>query len=370
MKRPEVRHNLMVSAIILVLLCGIMTVQLVHEYVLSESAAEPIDILASGKAGAKSGAFLLKADTLSDNTASKWESGKASLDSISVPKVLQGTEPPDGLQVNEEGRLVVSFKLRQVMDYFAQLMGVEDVPQESAWRLARQYLENKLEEPALSEAMDLLQRYWEYSEYVNGLQQHPEIEQAKASFHGRYEQNALASVELFHDERSRLQRELFSPEEVDAFFAEEQRYDQFMLAQIRLGRSGLGESELRMMSANLEQALSPEQRSHREQTLLIQRYKQLMQKEGMHPGLGTWYQEVSRELGSDVADKMARVEREKQGWEQKKSAYLARKDVLLSRSGISPQDVSQHLDQIMREELGFNDFEMRRMQALEGRLPK
>ncbi len=366
MRPSEMRHNLMLTAVIGLILVGVVVVLIINSLISQdESDIEPGTAITESSAVAPGAAT---ATVRQAQPGSLVAMSETTGDVPPFPKVLEGTTPPEGLEVDEQGHLLVTQRFRQLLDYFTQLIGVEGVPHQLALELAQQHFRASLTAPALGEALEILDRYWEYTEYVNGVQMHPDMKEAKAQFDGHYEMDALTSVEKFREERRSIQQALFSPAEIDAFFADEQRYDKFMLEQIRLSQSDMDDEQRQMLLANNQQTLSPEQLDARQETLVIERYKTMMKDGQLHPGMGNWYQAVSQEMGDNMAEKLLQVEKEKQDWSQKKAAYLSRKDELL-RAGLSEQDLVHQLDTLMVADLGFSEFELRRMQALEGRLP-
>ncbi|OZG71187.1 hypothetical protein BTA51_22730 [Hahella sp. CCB-MM4] len=366
MRSSEVHHNLMLTAVIGLIGVGVVAILMLNTFISPDAAGTGpvIEAEAADNSGSVVGAIAVQHAQVN---ASSQATGKE-VQELPVPRILKGTRPPEGLVVDPQGHLLVTFEFRELMDYFTQLIGVEGVPHEMALALAQQHFRHELSEPALSEALEILDRYWQYTESVNGAQNLPEIKEAKANFDGHYAMDAVASVEKFREERSNIQQALFTPEEIDAFFADEQRYDRFMLEQIRISQSDLDDDQRKVLQANNQQTLSTEQLHARQQTQIIERYKNLVKEEQLQPGMGNWYQEVSQEMGNDVAEKLLQVEREKQNWAEKKAAYQSRKDQLLG-AGLSEQDLNQQLDMLMVADLGFSEFELRRMQAIEGRLP-
>src|SRR5690606_17005167 len=136
------------------------------------------------------------------------------------PTSLRGTEVDGELLVDARGNLVLTGQVRHLFDYFLSLIG-EESSQQARQRI-RDHLTAQLDEPARSQALELLETYLDYQYQLVALE-------ARFPVAERLE-DLLAREQAVQQLRARL----FSREAHEAFFAGEEIYNNFTLERLTI----------------------------------------------------------------------------------------------------------------------------------------
>lgn len=303
-----------------------------------------------------------------DETQAKAEVPRASEDSspeLILPAIFSGSDIPEGIRADEAGNLIVDGQLKLTFDYFTQIMGIQGADPEALRRQIESYLQQKLNEPALSQALDIFNRYWDYSLFVNASQDDEAMRQIKDSFQGQYDSDHIAAIQAFRQERDAVRNEYFNQEEMSGLFSEDKRYEQFMDDRMALANTEGNRAERWLQLAQLERALPEAEQSARKRMSMMQRFKQFQQIQN-DPSL------QGRALDEQLFDEQERqqfkaIQSQRQAWREKKSAYDNYKSQLVGSGSVEQEALHALLDAYMREQQ-FSPQDIRRVQALENRL--
>ena len=211
-------------------------------------------------------------------------------------------------------------------------------------------LTQQLQQPALSQARDLLKRYLDYRLAMADLPAG----------------NAAPTAEAFAqhlDALTRLRAEHFSDEETQAFFSSDLSQDQFMLAQLRLSERDLSHEQQRRELALLEASLPAEQRAVRQQ---VSRDGELYAATEAMRAAGASdeaiYQLRASTLDPQAASALQQLDEQRRQWQARLQAYASERNNL-RQSGLSPADQQQAIDQLRAQR--FDQSERLRVIALD-----
>ena len=235
---------------------------------------------------------------------------------------LRGTEINCPVQVDKAGQLVITIGIRHCFDYFLSSLG-EKTESELITDI-RQYLTTTLPSTALPYALKLLDQYIAYMHARTQLQP---ATQAKA-------QTADSLEAIIVAQRS-LRLKFFTPVEAEAFFGNEDAYDQY---------------NINVMRINADKSLSPEQKAKKIAELMGQLPPSLA--ESMRPLMQfSELQKLTKEIqarggsaeelrsmreslvGPEAADRLGKLDVDNANWQQQLNGYLkAREQIKASVS--------------------------------------
>lgn len=265
-----------------------------------------------------------------------------------LPATLQGTRHGIVLQTDANGQLRLQPQLLELFDFYFSAIDEEPVAQ--ILLRIHQDLTQQLQEPALSQARDLLKRYLDYRLAMADLPAG----------------NAAPTAEAFAqhlDALTRLRNEYFSDEETQAFFSSDLSQDQFMLAQLRLSERDLSPEQQRRELALLEASLPAEQRAVRQQ---VSRDGELYAATEAMRAAGASdeaiYQLRASTLDPQAANALQQLDEQRRQWQARLQAYASERNNL-RQSGLSPADQQQAIDQLRAER--FDQSERLRVIALD-----
>lgn len=280
--------------------------------------------------------------------------------------VLKGTRPPGEWEVDADGRLVLSAAVSRNFDYFLQVLGTPEADLTALDALVKGYLSQTLQEPARSEAWALYGRYQRFFLELNGRLQDDDWSEARAEFNGAYDGDTLGLVEAFQTEKEALRLRYFSTRESEALFSEIQWSERQDLIRLQLAQTDLTALQRHQLEAELAE-YSGGSGANQDEGRILQHYKQLRQSEGFLAQEALSYRDLAQTYGHEKATVLIEQSRRQLAWSEKRARYEGEKGRILASLN-RPEDAAQQLDRLMRDQLGFSELEIRRTQALEGRL--
>lgn len=265
-----------------------------------------------------------------------------------LPATLQGTRHGIALETDVNGHLRLQPQLLELFDFYFSAIDEEPVAQ-ILLRIHHD-LTQQLQEPALTQARDLLKRYLDYRLAMADLPA------------GSAAPTAQAFAQHL-DALTRLRAEYFSDEETQAFFSSDLNQDQFMLAQLRLSERDLSPEQQRRELALLEASLPAEQRAVRQQ---VSRDGELYAATEAMRAAGASdeaiYQLRASTLDPQAASALQQLDEQRRQWQTRLQAYASERNNL-RQSGLSPADQQQAIEQLRAQR--FDQSERLRVIALD-----
>jgi len=273
------------------------------------------------------------------------------------PLYLADTDLPAQYNLDGDGNLVVDGNVKDLLDYF--LLTIGDLPFDQIHDLIAGNMIASLPEPALSQALALLDNYFAYIDAYD---------QWESSFDKSYVmENDPAGMRDRLAELENLRRQYLGDDTYDAFFAElDQTNNAYLEAQLALQQPGLSDQERAMIIDQLKAALPEPVRQAQEAAMTqvnLAEYTETLRKQGASDA--DIYQARVDMVGEDAAKRLAQVDEEKRQWQSKREQYKA----LLSESGhldsLAAADRNAYIVDLAQRELGLTSNEIKRMQALD-----
>ena len=249
----------------------------------------------------------------------------AGLPAPQIPPSLADITPEFELQTDTDGHLAISLALYDLFEFY--LSGLHEVTVEDIYRLILQQLELQLSQPALEEAIDLLQRYLGYRMAVQELDLHQQPMAPGAGLD-------LVALEQQQQALSALRRQYLGPEAHDAFFAEDEAHAADVLQ--RLAEPGRPYPVPEHWPGQLTETLRLAQAGLPPEMLRAERLQR---------------------LGPDVTAALEAHDRRRAEWDQRLAAARTARQQLAS-AGLAPDAYQQALDELLAAQ--FSPAEQRR----------
>ena len=273
-----------------------------------------------------------------------------------LPSTLEGTIMQQALAVDEQGDLRISSDLKRVYDYFLSTIEEEDLS--VIISRIEEYLDYHLDEPALSQAKNNMDQYIALKRALFEF----ESERSESIKDIMLQGGSLKGETYLSllKEQLEAQRDLrslhLSPETHDAFYADEEVYDQYSLARMEVkANKGLTEEEKQLRLAEID-AQAPQEivESRRESQItdiLKEKTQALKEAGASQQDIKTLRTEM---LGEEAAERFDALDKERADWNKRVNDYLEKREAILSNDGLSQQAKQDQINRIRQ-----NDFDSR-----------
>lgn len=271
-----------------------------------------------------------------------------------LPPSMAGTTVDGQLRADTHGRLVINHDVRRVFDYFLSAVG-EESPEILLSRI-RLYLADQLPPSAAAEAEAILFDYLAWQEAAGNLG-----EQSRVTDLTLDPQRLASRLE----QTQALQAQHLGPEVADAFFGDENRYNDYMVQKLALmARDDLSPEaqarQLRQLESNLPSEL-------RQATDQVRQYQSLRAQTSQLEASGATeaeiYQVRAAAVGDDAAARLQTLDRQRAQWQNRMESWLQERDRLLATGGLDSTARQQQINVARQQQ--FDETELRRVEALE-----
>ena len=274
----------------------------------------------------------------------------------SLPSSLKDVPPPDDLDVDENGNLVINDKIRHLFDHHLTAIGEEDI--ERILERIRLILDRQLEEPAHGEALKILQGYVDYRGSIDQIMQ-----SAGSHTSMNFDPKNITSLK----QQVRVSRSnFFSDDVIKAFFEKEDQYDDYMLAKATIANDEVLSKEEKLEAIKALQKNTPAWLTQQESK--ANSIGNFRQKEQVLRDSGAEDWEIKdfrrRELGDQAAANLEKLDQQREDWNNRLSAYRDEvKDVMVQYDDPNSPEALAKRNQIREDH--FKDNELRRVKSLD-----
>jgi len=256
------------------------------------------------------------------------------------------------LQVDEDGNLIVNSDTHDLFEFYLSAMGEE--PLEQILIRIRHDIDQQLTSVAKDQAFLLLKNFVNYKIELSSLS--TDLKNQASS--------GLELLKLQKDQVSSLRAHYFSPNTYQAFFQQEEDYDNFMLSQLEINQNPHLDAiqKRQQIDALLDQLPEEIKRVRRTASRhgeLFQATHDLRSNGASNEDI---YQLRARSLGDEAATALAELDVKRSLWQQRLSHYAQQRDAILD-SGLSDDDSLQAIDALIN--LNFSHPEIVRVKALD-----
>lgn len=272
-----------------------------------------------------------------------------------LPASLHGTEVDGALEADAGGHLKITHAVRRTFDYFLSALGEE--PLDTVVARLRAYIRAQLPATAAAEAEQLLADYLAYRQAL------ADVDATTAPSPDG--QLALEAIRVRMAQAAALRAQFLSPAEAEAFYADEDRMDRYMLDRVSiLQQQDMDAAAHASRLAALEQDLPPHLR---ETSHVFTQYQNLealtadWQRANGTPGELRQIRENL--LGPEAADRLQALDDERAAWDRRMVDWLRERAGILAASGLAEADRQRQVDALRASR--FSEAEVLRVQALE-----
>ncbi|WP_416224658.1 lipase secretion chaperone [Acinetobacter haemolyticus] len=247
---------------------------------------------------------------------------------------LQGTEIDCPLQVDGEGKLILTIGIRSCFDYFFSSLGektetelIEDI---------RQYLRATLPETAANYGIYLLDQYVAYTHALKNL---------KTTTY--FKKDEIYKFQNIIDQMSKLQQQFFNAAEIQAFFGNERSFNQFSIDQMRIHANKTLTSQQKAIElAKLIDQLPPTLADGVKVSMQFAELQQLTQEIKDQGGSAQELRNMRESLlGVEAADRLEKVDQEEAVWQNQVNNYLSQRDQIL-KNNVDDASKQRSLEQL------------------------
>lgn len=270
-----------------------------------------------------------------------------------LPASLHDTEVDGGFDLDADGNLIVTYRIRQLFDYFLSAQGEEPLP--TIVQRLRAYIHNTLSGDAAVEAEQLLESYLGYLDDVAALDSPIAPGQTIDPAQLRAQKEQLATIRAGR----------FDSVANDAFFAEEEAYDRYTLARLEVMQDdSLSADERASRLTALESQLPPQLQESMRDITRYQDLQTLTQQWQEADGNPATLQQMRENLvGREAAERLAKLDQEEAEWQRRVDSWLREREMILANTGLSDADKERQID-AARSRL-FNEQEQIRVRSME-----
>ncbi len=271
------------------------------------------------------------------------------------PKSLADIDHAVVLLVDKDGNLIVNSDTHDLFEFYLSAMGEE--PLEQILIRIRHDIEKQISGAAKDQAFLLLKNFVDYKIELSSLD--TDLKNTSNTTRSQLENLTLQKAGV-----ASLRAKYFTPNTYQAFFLQEERYDEFMLAQLAIQQN----SELDALQKKQQlDALTnelPDDIKRVRQT--VSRHAELYQdaQDMRNNGASNEdiYQLRANSLGDNAAMALAELDLKRSQWRQRLNQYAQQRDAILD-SGLSDDDSQMAIDTLISQ--NFSQPESIRVKALD-----
>ncbi|WP_332605071.1 lipase secretion chaperone [Acinetobacter sp. ESBL14] len=256
---------------------------------------------------------------------------------------LRGTEIDCPIQVDANGKLILTVGIRSCFDYFFSSLGEKTETELIAD--IRQYLTATLPDTASSYASYLLDQYVAYTHALKNIKPT-----------GNFKTGDIEGFQKVIDQMYKVQQQFFNAAEINALFGNERNLNQFNIDQMRIHANKTlsaqqKAAELAKLIDQLPSTLADGVRVSMQFAELQQLTQEVREKGGSAQELRNMRESL---LGPEAADRLEKVDQEEAGWQTQVNGYLAARDQIL-KSDATDASKQQSIDQLRNQSFGTKE---------------
>lgn len=256
---------------------------------------------------------------------------------------LRGTEIDCPIQVDANGKLILTVGIRSCFDYFFSSLGEKTETELIAD--IRQYLTATLPDTASSYASYLLDQYVAYTHALKNIKPT-----------GNFKTGDIDGYQKVIEQMYKVQQQFFNAAEINALFGNERNLNQFNIDQMRIHANKTltaqqKAAELAKLIDQLPTTLADGVRVSMQFSELQQLTQEVREKGGSAQELRNMRESL---LGPEAADRLEKVDQDEAGWQTQVNGYLAERDRIL-KSDASDASKQQSINQLRNQSFGTKE---------------
>jgi lipase chaperone LimK len=280
-----------------------------------------------------------------------------------LPDSLRGTTIENALLVDAEGHLIISTDIKDLFDYFLSTISEEDL--DTILLRIDEYLNHYLQEPALSESKAILVQYVEFKYSLMALEQELGDALALMSQQDKVNGGYLKFLRKQMDQRNALRVQHLDLAVYEAFYEDEQRYDEYTYLKLLVtSDKSLSANERLEKITEFQLALPENVRKSIRETQITDELKIRTEKLLADGGDQEQVRELRREMfGDEAVQRFDELDQQRAQWQARINTYLIQRANILSNQGLAKDELNMQVD-ALRASL-FDELEQIRVRSIE-----
>jgi lipase chaperone LimK len=275
-----------------------------------------------------------------------------------LPRSLIDTRVDGDLAIDADGRLIISLDIMQMFDYFLSAAGEE--PMETIIGRIEEHIREMVPPDAAKEALNILNSYLLYKQGLYALENQYPVH----TFDGNLTAPNIVQIKDVLEQRREIRRRYMQPEVVDAFFGEEEMYEQFTMGRLEIQTNNdLTTDEKVTAIEQLEQEfpddITEDSRKAAEYQAMIREIDILKKQGGNAEEIYELRQNV---FGEDAADRLVRLDEKRAIWQSRIDTYVKSRQEVMNAPELSEEEKQQHSEELRQK--SFTDRELVRVDAI------
>jgi lipase chaperone LimK len=272
-----------------------------------------------------------------------------------LPKSLQGTDIDGELLLDVNGNLIISHGLRNLFEYFLSAKNEESL--DVILGRIREYIHKQIPDEPAREAIAILESYISYKRKLEEIES-PEGLQGE-------ELGTLDAIKDALARRMLLRRQIMSADVVNAFFGDEERYDQFNLQLIDIKQNSVLTPEAKEAEIIELEKLLPEsiQIMRQEERTRIIREQTIDEMRKSGKSEQDIFEYRKNEMGEEAAKRWQKLENERKIWNNKVDSFMEQRKEITSDPNLTPQEQKLAIERLKFE--SFDESDMKRIDVEE-----
>ena len=272
-----------------------------------------------------------------------------------LPASLADIEHGVVLQMDSQGNLIINSDTHDLFEFYLSAMGEE--PLEQILLRIRHHIEIQLTLAAKDQAFLLLKNFVDYKIELSTVSEG--LKKLTTDKHSQ-----LESLKLQKAQVASLRAHYFSPSTYQAFFQQEETYDNFMLSQLEIKQNPQLDAAQKKQQINALIDDLPQEIKQTRQA--VSRHAELFQAAQTLHENGASKEDVfqlrASSLGADAAMALAELDDRRNHWRQRLTHYAQQRDAILS-SGLDGNDRKMAIENLIQQ--NFSQPESIRVKALD-----
>lgn len=259
----------------------------------------------------------------------------------------QDTEINCQMKLDSAGRLIVNEQTRNCFEYFITQYGEKSIDQIK--KDFKGYISQSYKEPALSQILDLWNRYMDYRERLGTLQAPANISQDDPQYY-----------RSIYNSTQNMRKQFFSDYEIEGLFGTENIYHEYTLKRMDvINDKKLSETEKAQKLKALFDELPEDWKENLEQLNKLEDLRKLTADIKARGGSAEEIHQMRTNLvGPEATQRLETLDTQRADWKNNVNSYLTERDSIL-KSGMSDDAKQKAVQQLRNQNFQSKEDQLR-----------
>ncbi len=277
------------------------------------------------------------------------------------PRSLRGTEIDGDVRTDANGKLIIARDIRHLFDYFLAAAGEE--PMETIINRIEQHIREMIPPEAADEAVAILDSYLLYKQGLYVLSDnHSSITETDDP---TLTAATISEIGSILEQRKEMRRRYMREDVVDAFFGDEEMYEEFTLQHlsVKLNEDLTNEEkeiEIQQIVQQYPESITTYWQDDIKQKELNNAISQLRDQADSSEEI---YELRKEAYGKEAADRFSALDEKRSQWQSRINEYIKSKQSIMDAQDLTQEEKHQAIENLGQE--SFSDRELMRVKVIE-----